>query len=106
MFAGTPGGTVFVRTLFKGLESTQPAHLTNVNGTLFFSADDPLAGTELWKSDGAGNTVRVADIYAGIGNATPAELTEVAENAARASFLPAPAKAGLLTKIRTAAARA
>jgi adenosine deaminase len=37
---------------------------------------------------------------------TPAELTHVAETAARASFLPAHAKAGLLTKIRTAAARA
>jgi adenosine deaminase len=37
---------------------------------------------------------------------TPAELTQVAENAARASFLPAPAKTALLSKIRTAAARA
>ena len=37
---------------------------------------------------------------------SPAELTHVAETAARASFLPANAKAGLLTKIRTEAARA
>lgn len=37
---------------------------------------------------------------------SPAELAQVAENAARASFLPANAKAGLLAKIRTAAARA
>ncbi|MBL9017265.1 MAG: hypothetical protein JNL83_23965, partial [Myxococcales bacterium] len=37
---------------------------------------------------------------------TAAELTQVAENAARASFLPAHAKTGLLAKIRTAAARA
>ena len=37
---------------------------------------------------------------------SPAELTACAETAARASFLPATAKAGLLTKIRTAAARA
>jgi adenine deaminase len=36
---------------------------------------------------------------------TAAELTQVAENAARASFLPATAKTGLLTKIRTVAAR-
>ncbi len=37
---------------------------------------------------------------------TAAELTQIAENAARASFLPAPAKTGLLAKIRTAGARA
>ncbi len=36
---------------------------------------------------------------------TAAELTLVAENAARAAFMPATAKAGLLTKIRTAATR-
>ena len=36
---------------------------------------------------------------------TAAELTLIAENAARAAFMPATAKAGLLTKIRTAAAR-
>jgi adenosine deaminase len=37
---------------------------------------------------------------------TAAELVTCAEHAARASFLPAPAKAGLLTKIRSEAARA
>jgi adenosine deaminase len=37
---------------------------------------------------------------------TPAELVTVAENAARASFLPATAKAALLGRIRTAAAHA
>jgi adenosine deaminase len=37
---------------------------------------------------------------------TAAELTTVAENAARASFLPGPAKTALLNRIRTAAARA
>ncbi len=36
---------------------------------------------------------------------TPVELTQVAENAARASFLPPQAKIGLLSKIRTAGAR-
>jgi adenosine deaminase len=37
---------------------------------------------------------------------TPAELVAVAQNAARASFLPATAKAALLGRIRNAAARA
>ena len=37
---------------------------------------------------------------------TPAELTRLAENAVRASFLPASAKAALLGQVRAAAARA
>ncbi|MEZ6090248.1 MAG: hypothetical protein R3C05_19915 [Pirellulaceae bacterium] len=41
-------------------------YLTNVNGTLFFSAEDSDGGFELWKSDRtAAGTVRVADIRPG-----------------------------------------
>jgi adenine deaminase len=51
----------------------------------------------------------IADNYRATANALdlkPEELVHCAENAARASFLPAPAKTALLGKIRTAAARA
>src|SRR5262249_40455119 len=41
-------------------------HLTDVGGTLFFSAFDPVHGTELWRSDGtAAGTVLVKDIRPG-----------------------------------------
>ena len=41
-----------------------PAVSTNVNGTLFFAANDGTHGRELWKSDGtAAGTVLVKDIY-------------------------------------------
>jgi ELWxxDGT repeat protein len=40
-----------VKDIFAG-DSSDPQDLTNVNGTLFFSADDGLNGRELWKSDG------------------------------------------------------
>ena len=48
---GTPAGTVLVKDIFPGTESGNPAFLTNVNGTLFFS----ISNYQLWKSDGTAN---------------------------------------------------
>jgi ELWxxDGT repeat protein len=54
---GTATGTLLVADLYPGLESpgipnqASPQSLTNVNGTLFFTARDPL-GTGVWKTDG------------------------------------------------------
>ncbi|MGF1489226.1 MAG: ELWxxDGT repeat protein [Prochloraceae cyanobacterium] len=43
-----------------------PSNLTNVSGTLFFTADDGIHGRELWKSDGTPSaTTIVADHYPG-----------------------------------------
>ncbi|MGF1489225.1 MAG: ELWxxDGT repeat protein [Prochloraceae cyanobacterium] len=40
--------------------------MTNVNGTLFFTADDGKNGRELWKSDGTlSGTTLVADLNPG-----------------------------------------
>jgi ELWxxDGT repeat protein len=55
---GTTAGTVAIKDL-----PSAPVGLTNVNGTLFFFADDPSAGWDLWKSDGTeAGTVKVKDI--------------------------------------------
>jgi ELWxxDGT repeat protein len=63
--------------------SSEPEYLTNVNGTLFFSATDTVfqrwsTGRELWKSNGtsAGTTV-VKDIVPGRGSSYPRYLTNV-----------------------------
>ena len=49
----------------------------DVNGTLFFAADDGGTGVELWKSDGTGaGTVLVKDIRGG-GSSSPHELVDV-----------------------------
>src|SRR5262249_31673221 len=49
-----------------GNVGSYPAFLTDVNGTLFFIADDGKHGPELWKSDGtAAGTVLVKDVRPG-----------------------------------------
>lgn len=83
---GTDSGTVMIRDLNPGFTSTtpstplnsSPSELTEVNGTLFFSATSNAFGTELFKSDGTfEGTVLVKDIYPGEQSSTPWELTNV-----------------------------
>ena len=60
----TDGITIgLVKDIFPGKNSSSPDLLTNVNGTLFFTATDGVNGVELWKSDGTeAGTVMVKDI--------------------------------------------
>ncbi|MGL5094648.1 MAG: ELWxxDGT repeat protein, partial [Planctomycetia bacterium] len=52
--------------------------LVNVNGTLFFTANNGANGFELWKSDGtAAGTVQVKDIFSGSTNSNAGSLTNV-----------------------------
>jgi ELWxxDGT repeat protein len=69
---GTAAGTDLVKDLEPGsylgqeigyVSSSSPSYLTDVNGTLYFTAFTAQYGTELWKSDGtAAGTVLVEDI--------------------------------------------
>ena len=53
-------------------------NLTDVNGTLFFSANDDANGQELWKSDGTeAGTSMVKNILAGSSGIFSKNLTEV-----------------------------
>jgi ELWxxDGT repeat protein len=79
---GTVAGTRFVKDINPGApggypNSSEPLHLTNVNGTLFFSAFHPDFGRELWKSNGtAAGTVLVKDIMSGSEGAEPGSLVK------------------------------
>ena len=61
-----------------GSEGSSLRNLTNVNGVLFFSADDGVHGAELWKSDGTPEgTVLVKDINPGSNGSSPDALANV-----------------------------
>jgi ELWxxDGT repeat protein len=52
-----------IRDINPGQGDSNPQFLTNVNGVLYFEADDGAQGGELWKSDGtAAGTLLVKDI--------------------------------------------
>src|SRR4030095_417794 len=49
---GTENGTVRVKDINPGPESSYLYRFNNVNGILFFTAFEPVHGSELWRSDG------------------------------------------------------
>jgi ELWxxDGT repeat protein len=79
---GTIAGTVVVKNIAPAGQTltgaSSPSILANVNGTLFFTANDGTSGLELWKSDGtAAGTVLVKDINPGSAGSTPEQLVAV-----------------------------
>src|SRR5262245_42928931 len=76
---GTEAGTVLVKDVLSGVESSDPQQLTNLNGSLlFFSATTPETGRELWKSDGTTTgTVLVKDINADTASGLVSRPTDV-----------------------------
>lgn len=74
---GTSEGTI---RLTAGRQYDSIQYLTEVNGMLYFAADDGLAGKELWKSDGSlAGTVMVKDINPGAVGSAPSDLVRFAE---------------------------
>ncbi|MBN2006796.1 MAG: DUF11 domain-containing protein [Anaerolineae bacterium] len=55
-----------------------PQEFVDVNGIVFFIADDGYTGVELWRSDGTpGGTRQVKDIWPGASSSNPEQLTNV-----------------------------
>lgn len=55
-----------VKDIFTGTEGSNLSELTDVDGILFFKANDGINGSELWKSDGtSGGTQMILDITVG-----------------------------------------
>jgi len=81
---GTAEGTVLVKNIYavaggpNPSGGSNPAHLTDVNGTLFFSAHNGTEGVELWRSDGtAAGTVMVLDANPGPASSSPHALASI-----------------------------
>ncbi|WP_428306314.1 ELWxxDGT repeat protein [Lacipirellula sp.] len=83
---GTPEGTVRVKDIFPGAKGSNPAHLTEFQGVLYFAATDrvgdvgayPSVDVELWRSDGTETgTYRVKDLVPGFRPSDVSNLTNV-----------------------------
>jgi ELWxxDGT repeat protein len=86
---GTAAGTTMVKDINPGFHyeygywgtyivpnNSFPDGLTNVNGTLFFSAEEGENGRELWTSDGtAAGTVLFKDVLPGVIGSNPSPVT-------------------------------
>jgi ELWxxDGT repeat protein len=78
---GTAAGTTLVKDINPGTGIGYQSSITNpapisFNGLTYFMANDGVHGIELWRTDGTPDgTVMVADINAGAGTSSPADLT-------------------------------
>ncbi len=76
---GTEDGTVMVKDINpsgSGIQLQSADVLANINGTLYFGANDGINGTELWKSDDTSGAVMVKDLNPD-GDSYPAGFTDV-----------------------------
>ena len=78
---GTSAGTIMIKDIYPGTGSSlfgSSDGLININGTLFFAAQDGINGIELWKSDKtAAGTVMIKDIFSGSSGSYPAHFMNV-----------------------------
>jgi ELWxxDGT repeat protein len=76
-FSNRMPGTVMLKDIVEGEVGSNPRDLVTVGDTVYFSAEDPVHGRELWKSDGTPEgTMLVKDMGIGAGGSDPQELTD------------------------------
>lgn len=75
---GTAAGTTQLKDISSGSASSTTVtttFLSDASGTVYFAANDAVAGLELWKTNGSAvSTTLAADINPGAGNSSPANM--------------------------------
>ncbi len=80
---GSTLGTKLVKNINAGdgllrLKHSRPKELSDINGVLYFSANDGIHGTELWKSDGTEvGTLLVKDLREDALDADPKDIANI-----------------------------
>lgn len=75
---GTSNTLSLAKALSKATLSANPSQMIDINGTLYFVADNGTNGSELWKTTGTlASTTMVKDIYAGSSGSFISSLTNV-----------------------------
>ena len=65
-----------IKDINPGVQGSSPQYLTKYNGNIFFSANNPTLGSEMWFSDGtADGTQVVADFLPGTAGQIPVNLS-------------------------------
>lgn len=72
---GTPAGTVVAIDVLPGVPTSGPTLLTPAVGHLFFTAQTPTSGRDLWATDGTSLGTVDLGIAAGTATSRPANLT-------------------------------
>jgi ELWxxDGT repeat protein len=72
---GTSAGTVLLKDINTGTDSSNPDNFYRFNNMALFTATDATHGNEIWKTDGTpGGTVLLKDINPGTGSSTNIEV--------------------------------
>lgn len=75
---GTEAGTVLIKDILPGSDSSEILWLTAVGDRVVFVAGDGVHGRELWSSDGTGaGTFVLADVQPGPGSSLPNQLATI-----------------------------
>ncbi|MFZ9931086.1 MAG: ELWxxDGT repeat protein, partial [Ilumatobacteraceae bacterium] len=77
---GTPNGTIMLKDIYPGTNSSYPGDFEVFQSKLYFRAEDGTNGYELWATDGTPNgTIMLKDIHQGSNGSYPAYLTALGE---------------------------
>ncbi len=72
---GTTGGTIMLKDINPGADSSNPSDFYQLNGLVLFSAQSAASGREYWRSDGtADGTFLLKDINPGTGSSVEIEI--------------------------------